>query len=345
MVKSTPTKKERLLLLAGEMAVLGAAVVIVLVFLASTLDGYLIQKGQGAAVISAMIASLTNTDREVNKVGVLTVSPTLTAIAQLKANDMAQKGYFAHTSPEGKSPWYWFKQGGYVFSYAGENLAIDFSDSADVERAWMNSPTHRANILNNNFTEIGIATAVGTYEGRQTTFVVQEFGTPARAETAQVKDVTANPKPTEIALATTVTKPVIPAAPVPTKKSTAVKPSPASATGTPTLAVASPDSAVLGSSAEGLSAPVPDRVRLNAIRDIFTASPRTTLRYAYYLFALLILIALIIETGIEFKRHHMRHMLLVVALMLLMGGLFLIADTAIFTDPIVAEGGAASLSL
>lgn len=132
-----------------------------------------------AAVISSVLIELTNNDRSTSGLATLTMSPALTAVAQAKADDMAAKGYFAHTSPEGKSPWYWFHQEGYLFAYAGENLAVDFGESADVERAWMNSPTHRANVLGTQFTEIGIAVATGTYQGRPTTFVVQEFGTPA----------------------------------------------------------------------------------------------------------------------------------------------------------------------
>ena len=60
--------------------------------------------------------------------------------------DMAEKSYFAHTSPEGLTPWYWITLAGYRFSLAGENLAIDFTESEDVENAWMNSPAHRASI-------------------------------------------------------------------------------------------------------------------------------------------------------------------------------------------------------
>lgn len=330
MVKSKLSERSRLLLIAGEMAALGAALVILLVFIASTLDGYLIRNGQGAAVISAMLADLTNTDRDVNHIGQLTVSPTLTAIAQAKANDMAQKGYFAHVSPEGRDPWYWFKEGGYLFTFAGENLAVDFSDSADVERAWMNSPTHRANILNGHFTQIGIATAVGTFEGRQTTFVVQEFGTPAHKEEEAVRTVTSTTKPTEIAVATTVKRPVV-----------AQK----TATETPVVAQAATTSTVLGTSAEGLVTPTVERTKLTDIWNIFAASPRTTLRYAYYLFGLLILIALIIETGIEFKRHHLRHVSIVLALLVLMTGLFLVADSLVFTDPVIAEAGASIFPL
>jgi uncharacterized protein YkwD len=108
----------------------------------------------------------------------LKTSELLTQAAQLKANDMAEKGYFAHNSPDGKTPWYWLEQVGYQYLYAGENLAIDFVDSKDVTEAWLASPGHRANMLNPNLKEIGIATAVGLYQGRETTFVVQMFATP-----------------------------------------------------------------------------------------------------------------------------------------------------------------------
>lgn len=147
----------------------------------------LIQSGQLAAVISSTLVDLANADRKQEELGTLTTNPLLTAAAQAKANDMAQKGYFAHHSPEGLTPWHWFELVGYSFTHAGENLAVNFSDSEDVERAWMNSPLHRANILNGTFTEIGIATAVGEYEGKKAVFVVQMFGTPRAAEAARVE--------------------------------------------------------------------------------------------------------------------------------------------------------------
>lgn len=134
-----------------------------------------------AAIISSVLVDLTNTDRAIEGLHGLSVNQTLIEAAQLKANDMAAKGYFAHNSPDGKNPWYFFKEAGYSFAYAGENLAVFFGDSEDVEQAWMNSPTHRANILSSNFTEIGIATAEGMYQGRSTVFVVQMFGTPLKA--------------------------------------------------------------------------------------------------------------------------------------------------------------------
>ena len=137
----------------------------------STLDN-------AAAVITSDLISLTNSDRNTNSLLRLHISPLLQKAAQLKADDMAAKGYFAHTSPEGTTPWHWFAVAGYDYVNAGENLAIDYFESADVEKAWMNSPFHRANILNNMFTEIGIATATSTYNGHQTTVVVQLFGRP-----------------------------------------------------------------------------------------------------------------------------------------------------------------------
>lgn len=170
---------------------------------------------QVAAVISSVLVELTNTERSAQGLGTLTVNPVLTAVAEAKAADMAAKGYFAHTSPEGLTPWHWFKEKNYKFLYAGENLAVDFTESSDVERAWMNSPTHRANVVGTQFTEIGIATAQGTYQGRPTTFVVQVFGTPAPQEITTpkaatttpkriVRDVVTTPPPQAPALATTL---------------------------------------------------------------------------------------------------------------------------------------------
>jgi hypothetical protein len=93
---------------------------------------------------------------------------------------MAANEYFAHYSPDGVSPWHWFNRAGYVYAHAGENLAIHFTDSTEVVEAWMKSPAHRANIVDSKYTEIGVGTAKGTYEGYDTVFVVQLFGTPGK---------------------------------------------------------------------------------------------------------------------------------------------------------------------
>ncbi len=141
---------------------------------------------QGAAIYSSLLVDLTNQSRVGQRLSALNKNDTLTRAAQLKADDMAAKSYFSHTSPEGYTPWHWFNEAGYKFNHAGENLAVDFKETKNVEKAWMNSPTHRENILNEKFTEIGIATAKGTYKDHPTTYVVQMFGHPTGENTANV---------------------------------------------------------------------------------------------------------------------------------------------------------------
>lgn len=156
-----------------------SAVIGILFFITFLQVALITQTNLLASVIPSVLIDLTNTDRRSEQKSFLVISPLLQKAAEAKARDMAAKGYFAHTSPEGLTPWHWFETAGYVFSYAGENLAVNFSDSRDVNNAWMNSPGHRANILNKNFTEIGIAAAKGFYQGQETIFVVQMFGRPA----------------------------------------------------------------------------------------------------------------------------------------------------------------------
>lgn len=132
-----------------------------------------------AEVLPAVISLLTNKERAENNASPLTESPLLQKAAQLKADDMAKRGYFSHINPDGKLPWYYFDQVGYDYLYAGENLAVNFFDSKDVAEAWMNSPTHRANVIKKDFTQIGIGVASGMYEGKNTIFVAEFFGTPA----------------------------------------------------------------------------------------------------------------------------------------------------------------------
>ncbi len=131
-----------------------------------------------ANVLSSTLIDLTNASRGEEKLSKLKGNDLLTRAAQLKADDMAEKGYFAHVSPDGSKPWYWIDQTGYQYKNAGENLAVNFVESEDVHNAWLESPTHRANIFRNNFSEIGIATAEGYYKGKKAIFVVQFFGEP-----------------------------------------------------------------------------------------------------------------------------------------------------------------------
>ncbi len=163
---------------------------------------------QSASAVNAVdIISLTNQNRSNAGVPVLTTSPLLTDAAQLKADDMAANSYYAHMSPDGKSPLYWLDLVGYHYINAGENLVIDRTTSEQVVDAWMNSPDHRENILRPQFTEIGVGTASGVYEGLQTIYVVQEFGMPMPAQATQPKSVAIIPKPTPRAVQAAV-KPI-----------------------------------------------------------------------------------------------------------------------------------------
>lgn len=155
----------------------------VFTFMAANLHAVLWQSSEWlvSTVLPSVVVNLTNAERADNSALPLQRSAILDKAAKLKAEHMAKNEYFAHFSPDGVSPWHWFDQAGYVYAHAGENLAIHFTDSSEVVEAWMKSPLHRANIVNNKYTEIGVGTVKGTYEGYDTVYVVQLFGTPAIA--------------------------------------------------------------------------------------------------------------------------------------------------------------------
>lgn len=122
------------------------------------------------------LIELTNVERQKAGLSPVKENEALDKAAALKAQNMFSENYWAHFSPSGKSPWDFILGAGYRFTFAGENLAKNFSESDAVVRAWMVSPTHRENILNSKYQDIGIAVAEGTLNGQQTIVVVQEFG-------------------------------------------------------------------------------------------------------------------------------------------------------------------------
>ena len=279
-----------------------------------------------AAIYSSILVDLANHE------SALAISPVLTEAAQLKADDMAQKSYFAHTSPEGLTPWHWFDEVHYSYLYAGENLAVDFTDSDQVVEAWMNSPTHRANLLSDNFTQIGIAFANGTWQGRSTIFVVQDFGMPDPTVAAPVS------KPVAIktgAVATkasgtaaaAVQKPIAAAPEV--KGEETQKRHTVVIAETPTfIAVASQKSSSTAAALQNFAATqaalkanaalVPQVANQPAtfgsrIKDIFIRStmlqPVVFLGFAYLIISLVVGFALAMAIFIERKNQHIRHIL------------------------------------
>lgn len=129
-----------------------------------------------ANITTQNVINLTNSDRLEKGINPLKQNEKLDRIAQDKAEDMTAKDYFAHNSPEGLSPWHWFEKENYDYNYAGENLAMDFTSVEKMNQAWLDSPTHRANIMNSNFNEIGVSVKEGVISGHSTILVVQLFG-------------------------------------------------------------------------------------------------------------------------------------------------------------------------
>ncbi|MGE5041842.1 MAG: CAP domain-containing protein [Candidatus Levyibacteriota bacterium] len=120
----------------------------------------------------------TNVAREENGLTDLKLNPELNAAAKAKADYMFSHNFWAHFAPDGTSPWYFIKNSGYEYLYAGENLAKGFTSSKDIVSAWMNSPSHRENLLSNKYKDIGFAVVEGNLLGEDTVLVVQMFGTP-----------------------------------------------------------------------------------------------------------------------------------------------------------------------
>lgn len=166
-----------------------------------------------SAITQATVLDLTNKARTANNANALTYNATLERAAQAKANDMLARQYFAHNTPDGKTPWTFFEAVGYKYLSAGENLAVHFSDVEPLQDAWMNSPGHRANILNSSFKEMGVGIAKGTFEGHDSIFVVEEFGNPAGGVT-QAKPAAESTVVHQTAPVQPVVQPTPPAQPV-----------------------------------------------------------------------------------------------------------------------------------
>lgn len=271
--------------------------------------------GNMAAVISSALVDLTNEDRAGENLGALTIDPLLVVAAQAKANDMAQKGYFAHVTPEGYQPWHFIKEAGYEYSSAGENLAVNFSDSENVEEAWMNSPKHRANILNAKFTQVGIATAKGEYQGRTTTFVVQMFGTPRSALAVAEEETVVPENPEDIAVTVSENTPQILGSEVPTVS----------------------EESLIEETPSAVVSPETEAPSYAGIAGRLMTSPENLLRTIYLVCGLIILTALALTTRLEFRRHHVRQVAAAAFLLVFMAGTLIVADAVIFTEPILAE--------
>ncbi len=102
------------------------------------------------------VVDLTNEQRRRNGLSDLQIDTRLSSVAQTKSQDMQQNGYFSHTSPTYGSPFDMMRDFGVSYRTAGENIAQGQRTPQEVVNAWMNSEGHRRNILNGNFTHIGV---------------------------------------------------------------------------------------------------------------------------------------------------------------------------------------------
>lgn len=138
---------------------------------------------------SSGLLSATNTQRSQNGgLAPLTLNSKLSAAAQSKANDMIARNYWSHNTPDGKEPWVFIEAANYEYQKAGENLAYGFSSSSDTVTGWMNSTSHRANILDDAYREVGFgfANANDYVSTGQETIVVAMYGNPAAAPSVAV---------------------------------------------------------------------------------------------------------------------------------------------------------------
>lgn len=114
---------------------------------------------------------LLNADRAKNGLGALKLNSQLTTLGGNYAQDMINRNYFSHNNPEGQTPFDRMKNAGISYNYAGENIAIN-NNVTNAETAFMNSSGHKANILNKNYTEVGVGVR---YDSKGSAYVVQEF--------------------------------------------------------------------------------------------------------------------------------------------------------------------------
>ncbi len=133
--------------------------------------------GYASQISPTTVIELTNQKRIAGGQLPLKENKALDEAAAAKAADMIGRSYWAHNAPDGTEPWNFILNSGYSYLHAGENLARDFSNPQDVVEAWMNSPSHKANLLSSKYQDIGIAVIDGKINGVETTLVVQMFGT------------------------------------------------------------------------------------------------------------------------------------------------------------------------
>lgn len=160
----------------------GLAAVLVIAFVVQL--GYNFTKtgdvlGRIVNITSAGLLAATNDQRLAAGSPALKINSQLSLAAEQKAQDILSRQYWDHVSPDGIEPWQWIKDSGYTYKSAGENLAKNFSSSGGVVTGWMNSDSHRENMLNPNYTDVGFASVDGKLFGKPATITIAMYAEPA----------------------------------------------------------------------------------------------------------------------------------------------------------------------
>ncbi len=132
--------------------------------------------GVSHSIDTQEIVEITNRHRSSEGAGTLSIDRQLQQAAESKLNDMLEVGYWDHYSPDGVAPWEFIVDSGYKYRYVGENLARGFTSSEAIVKGWMASESHRQNMLDNRYDDIGVAFGRGYIDGREYNVVVAMYG-------------------------------------------------------------------------------------------------------------------------------------------------------------------------
>jgi hypothetical protein len=242
--------------------------------------------GDATSISVQDLLTYTNMKRQANGLAPVKLNKNLTTAANQKAKHMFAQNYWAHVAPDGTTPWVFIKDSGYQYLYAGENLARGFTSGSEVVEAWMDSPTHRENMLSPNYTDIGFAILPGSLTGSDTVLVVQMFGSPYAPN---------DQEPEQIAAAPIV--PTVPASLAPSRPSTSVPLSPqvsatpaATLMPTPTTVIAVANDSDEQNAFAGVAA-----VQSKPLLDTGTVKRNTSFILLFFFMFILILDAIIVE--------------------------------------------------
>ena len=232
----------------------------------------------------------TNAQRTADGENALNLNSELDSAAQTKANDMIARDYWSHNTPDGETPWTFITNAGYSYQTAGENLAYGFDTASDTLTGWMNSPEHKANILNSSYVDVGFGFANGAnYQGSgPETVVVAEYASPAAPSVA----VTTPTQSTPVQIRSTAP------APAATTPATTT-PTPQPTTSTP---VATPVSSSAGGAASSATPKIEPASKPVARIQLLTGGQAPWSAFAVSLIASVAILVFMLRHGLAWRR-------------------------------------------